>query len=217
MNCNFKDETGNRYGKLTVISCEIVKGKAFWKCKCDCGNITTVAGDKLRRGVTKSCGCIQQEHRKEGFNKSHGMTNTRLYSEWCNMKARCNNPRSLMYGNYGDRGIKVCEEWRKFENFMSWALLHGYSDELTIERKDVNGDYEPSNCKWITPTEQYLNRTDTHLITAFGKTQTIKEWADETGLKYDTIHARVMYYGWSGEEAVTRKPHHKKGGGSSGC
>lgn len=208
MNHNFKDEKGNRYGKLTVISYEVKNGKAYWKCKCDCGNMTSVAGDKLRRGITKSCGCIQRSHRKEGFHKSHGMTETRLYSEWCNMKARCNNPRNIMYKNYGGRGIKVCEEWRKFENFMEWAISHGYTDELTIERKNVNGNYEPSNCEWIPRDKQYLNRTDSRLITAFGKTQTIKEWADETGIKYDTIQARIKYYGWTGEDAVSKKPHH---------
>lgn len=217
MNHNFKDETGNRYGKLTVISYEVINGKAFWKCQCDCGNVTRVAGDKLRRGITKSCGCIQQAHRKTGFNKSHGMTETRLYTEWRNMKARCNNPRNQMYKNYGGRGVKVCEEWHKFEPFMKWALSNGYTDDLTIERKDVNGNYEPKNCEWITQAEQYLNRTDSHFITALGKTQTIKEWADETGIKYDTIQARVKYYGWSGEDAITKKPRHIKGGGFSGC
>ena len=206
MNHNFKDETGKRYGKLTVISYEMTNGKAFWKCKCDCGNETLVAGDKLRSGRTKSCGCIQQAHRKEGFHKSHGMTDTRLYYEWCNMKSRCNNLKNIMYKNYGGRGIKVCDEWLDFETYMEWALSHGYTDNLTIERVDVNGNYEPSNCKWITNKEQYLNRTDTHLVTAFGKTQTIKEWSEETGIKYDTIHARLKYYGWSAEDAVSVSP-----------
>lgn len=208
MNHNFKDETGNRYGKLTVLSYETTNDKAFWKCRCDCGNITIVAGDKLRSGRTTSCGCVQQEHRKKGFHKSHGMTDTRLYYEWCNMKSRCNYPKNIMYKSYGGRGVKVCEEWDKFENFMDWALSHGYADNLTIERKDVNGNYEPNNCEWIPLKEQYLNRTDSRLITAFGKTQTIKEWADETGIKYDTIQARIKYYGWSGEDAVSKKPHH---------
>ena len=113
-----------------------------------------------------------------------------------------------MYKNYGGRGIRVCDEWKDdFEPFMKWAQENGYKEGLSIERIDVNGNYEPSNCKWITPKEQYLNRTDSHLITAFGKTQTIKEWADESGLKYNTIERRINQYGWTAEEAVTVKPH----------
>lgn len=216
MNHSFKDETNKRYGKLVAISYEIRNHKAFWLCKCDCGNTTIVAGDKLRLGKTKSCGCIQKEHREKGFHKSHGMTNSRLYYEWCNMKSRCSNPKNIMYSNYGGRGITFCEKWKQFEDFMKWANDNGYNDNLTLERINVNGNYEPDNCKWIPIKEQYLNRTDSHVITAFGKTQTIKEWADETGLKYDTIHARIKYYGWSAEDAVSLNPH-KKGGGFSGC
>ena len=139
------------------------------------------------------------------------MTDSRLYTAWLNMRSRCYSVNNIMYQNYGGRGICVCDEWRNsFENFMSWANGNGYQEGLTLERINVDGNYEPSNCTWITKTEQYLNRTDSHKITAFGKTQTIKEWSDESGLKYDTIERRINQYGWSAEEAVTIKPHQRK-------
>ena len=123
------------------------------------------------------------------------------------MKHRCNDPKNMMYKNYGGRGIKVCDEWlNSFDAFDTWAESAGYVEGLSIERIDVNGNYEPSNCKWITKKQQYLNRTDSHRITAFGKTQTIKEWSDETGIKYDTIERRINQYGWTPERAVTERP-----------
>ena len=115
-----------------------------------------------------------------------------------------------MFYAYGAKGIRVCEEWHSFEKFAEWALSHGYNDTLTIERIDYSKDYCPENCKWIPKQEQYLNRSDSHLVTAYGKTQTIKEWSDETGIKYDTIERRINAYGWSAEKAVSIKPHHKK-------
>lgn len=142
---------------------------------------------------------MQQEHRLAGFNKSHGMTDTRLYNIWLNMKERC---KSKTNKYYGQKGISVCKEWEKFPPFAEWALSHGYTDDMTIERVDVNGNYEPQNCKWITAKNQYLNRTDSHYLTAFGKTQTIKEWATETGIAYDTIERRINAYGWTAEDAV---------------
>ena len=200
---------GLRFGRLEVIEMSHVdkSGKAFWICKCDCGNKKIVSGDKLRSGKTKSCGCLQAELRKNGIRKTHGMTKTRLYTEWCNMRSRCHNVNNK---NYGGRGISVCDEWEKFENFMLWAISNGYNDNLTIERIHVDGNYEPDNCKWITPKEQHLNRTDSHKITAFGETKTIKEWSDSTGIGYDTIERRVNAYNWSGEEAVTIPPHRKR-------
>ena len=207
MNHNFKDETGKRYGNLTVIALDHVKNKAFWLCKCVCGNTKVVSGDKLRSGNTKSCGCIQDKVRKSGNNRrTHGMTHSRLYSEWCNMRSRCNYPGNVMYKNYGGRGIRCCEEWNSFDAFMKWANESGYTDDLTLERIDINKGYNPDNCSWIPRNKQYLNRSDSHYLTAFGKTQTIKEWSEETGIKYDTIHARIKYYGWDAEKALSKHP-----------
>lgn len=204
------DITGQRFGRLTVLRFDKIdkRGEKFWLCQCDCGNVTSVSSSKLRSGYTKSCGCLQQEHRKKGFNRRHGMTNTKLYVIWQNMKHRCNDPNNIMFQHYGGRGITVCQEWLSgFEQFLKWAEAAGYHEGLSLERINVNGNYEPNNCKWITQTQQYLNRTDSHYLTAFGKTQTIKEWADECGIKYDTIERRINQYGWSAEDAVTFKPH----------
>lgn len=205
-----KDITGQQFGELTVISFDgkDKRGEATWKCKCSCGNITTVTGHKLRSGWTKSCGCLQDKHRHEGFHKTHGMTNTKLYVIWQNMKHRCYDPNNIMFKNYGGRGIRVCDEWLSgFEPFMKWSFENGYSDGKSIDRIDVNGKYEPINCRWVNREQQYLNRTDSHLLTAFGKTKTIKEWSEESGIKYDTIERRVNQYGWDAEKAVTVRPH----------
>ena len=111
-----------------------------------------------------------------------------------------------MYKNYGGRGIRCCEEWNSFDEFMKWANESGYTDDLTLERIDINKGYNPDNCSWIPRDKQYLNRSDSHYLTAFGKTQTIKEWSEETGIKYDTLHARIKYYGWDPEKALTKHP-----------
>ena len=204
------DITGQRFGRLTVLRLDKIdkRGEKFWLCQCDCGNTASVSSYKLRTGYTRSCGCLQQEHRKEGFNRKHGMADTKLYVIWQNMKHRCTDPKNMMFKHYGGRGITVCQEWLSgFEQFLKWAESAGYYEGLSLERINVNGNYEPNNCKWITKTQQYLNRTDSHFLTAFGRTQTIKEWADESGIKYDTIERRVNQYGWSAEKAVTFKPH----------
>ena len=203
-----KDITGMKFGRLTVLrlSHKDSRQECHWLCKCECGNEKTVSGNKLRSGNTKSCGCMQKEFLDGRLRRKHGLTNSKLYATWENMKHRCGDPKNWMYPNYGGRGIKVCEDWLDSSNFIEWALSHGYKEGLSIERIDVNGNYEPSNCKWIELKEQYLNRTDSHLLTAFGKTQTISEWAKETGLNYNTIERRVNKYGWDAERAITEKP-----------
>lgn len=203
---------GKQFGRLTVVSLDRTtqNGKRYWLCECECGNTKVVEGYKLRSGNTMSCGCLQNEVRGT-YRKSHGMTNTKLYTIWQNMKHRCNDSKNIMYKNYGGRGIRVCEEWMSgFEPFMEWAFDNGYVEGLSIERVDVNGNYEPCNCKWITKKEQYLNRTDSHKITAFGKTQTLKEWSDEVGIKFDTLERRINKYGWEPEKALTVKPWGRK-------
>ena len=206
-----KDITGERFGKLTVISKHHLDKRQewHWECKCDCGNTTIVTGNKLRSGHTKSCGCMLEEHRSKGFHKTHGLSETKLYTVWLNMKHRCYYKRNNMYYAYGGRGISVCDEWMKFEVFADWAFSNGYEEGLSLERIDVNGNYCPENCKWIPMKKQYLNRTDSHLLTAFGETMTIKEWSDRSGIKYDTIERRINAYGWTPEDAVTKKPNKK--------
>lgn len=143
------DLQGRRFSYLTVT--EFVgmnkNGHALWECRCDCGNTKIVPSHKLLDGEYKSCGCM---HHKYG----HGKTETRLYHIWRTMKARCLNVNSQKYKNYGGRGITICDEWKNnFQAFYDWATSHGYTEEMSIDRVDVDMGYRPSNCQWITTSE----------------------------------------------------------------
>ena len=145
------DLTGQKFGRLTVIcdSQERKWGQVVWNCLCDCGNQTRVASKDLKRGDTKSCGCLKKEALK-----THGGTYIRLYRRWGYIKERCNNPRHSNYKYYGKKGISICKEWlNSFVSFRNWALASGYQDNLTIDRIDNKGNYEPSNCQWLTRSE----------------------------------------------------------------
>jgi hypothetical protein len=149
-----------------------------------------------------SCGCL----RKAGSHRTHNLSDTRLYRIWGNIKSRCYNTNIRQYKDYGARGITVCNEWlNSFEVFYEWAMANGYSEELTIDRIDVNGNYEPSNCRWITMKEQSKNRTDNHHLTHNGETKTIAEWSEITGIHRATIESRLKA-GLTIEQALTKAP-----------
>jgi hypothetical protein len=155
-----KDLTGNRYGKLRVISLmPSEKGiPTRWMCKCDCGNDHPARAGNLQSGQTKSCGCARPQF--DGSNKTHGQSRSREYILWSTMKARCANPNREEYSRYGGRGIRVCDRWRGpngFENFMA-DMGPRPSPQHTVERNDNDGNYEPSNCTWSTRKEQHKNR-----------------------------------------------------------
>lgn len=170
VNMNHNDLTGQRFGRLVVIKrAYFKKGKTYWICRCDCGNEKTVSRTHLLSGKTSSCGCYKreciignlQEH-MSGFTM-HGKSKTRLYKVWVNMHSRCNCETCDSYKYYGERGITVCDEWSTFPPFYEWAMANGYDPDApygkcTIDRIDVNGNYEPSNCRWVDMKVQASNK-----------------------------------------------------------
>lgn len=193
-----KDLRGQKFGRLIVLDNEPIriKGQTYWNCKCICGNEGYIFSGNLTKRKIQSCGCLLDEHRKElykyaiKYNKKHPSKTRRLYGVYSLMKRRCYNSNCKAYKNYGARGIKICDEWLEdFMNFYNWAITNGYDINAkrgiyTIDRIDVNGNYEPSNCRFITIKQQQNNRTNNRLITFNGKTKTVAQWCEYYGISY---------------------------------
>ena len=164
------DFTGERFGRLIAVQKTTERTKdnhLLWKCVCDCGNVVFVRSTDLKKGNTKSCGCLQRE--KAAINSwKHGFKGTRIYQCYRGMINRCTNPKNKDFKYYGGRGVAICSEWLNKETgakaFFDWAVLNGYDDSLTIDRIDVNGDYSPTNCKWSTRREQSQNRRNVRKV-----------------------------------------------------
>lgn len=199
-----KDLTGKRYGRLVVVSrIGGIGEKSKYECKCDCGDTAVVYACNLVTGATRSCGCARKENTSK-LKWSHGQCGSRLYRCWRNMISRCENSRNKEYDNYGGRGISVCTAWHDFKLFFQWAISNGYSDELTIERINVNCGYSPENCTWADTYTQARNRTNNRMITYQGKTMIVTDWAKETGIGEATIRHRLDA-GWTVEETLTKR------------
>ena len=190
--CNrIHDLTGQVFGRLTVIDLSTRKSGTtrMWNVVCECGNKRTIASDSLVKGNTKSCGCLAHDPAMDVPNAS----NTRIYNIWKGMRERCSVSKHSAYKNYGERGIRVSDEWsNSFKAFRDWAYSNGYTDDLTIDRIDNDGDYEPDNCRWFTYTQQSNNRSDNILVEHQGKKQTLSQWSIDLNIKYGTLSGR--YY-----------------------
>lgn len=201
MNRKIQNLTGEKFGRLTVLGLDTVKEsrKTYWMCQCECGNIKSCRADSLKCGAITSCGCKKKEQDKVNLtaNHSHKQSGTRLYYIWQGVKSRCYNVNDSRYANYGGRGIKVCEEWKSdFSNFFQWASESGYSDLLTIDRINVDGDYEPCNCRWADAKTQCNNRTSNIYIKIGNSTKTLKEWCDIFNVNYSKTIKRYHRNGF---------------------
>lgn len=209
-------QKGTRYGRLVVVKeVEPRKVKRGYErrflCMCDCGKMVETLLRSLRIGATQSCGCKHQEMSAEACrNRRIHPDNddaNRIYTVWCNMKSRCFRKTASSYKMYGARGIGVCDEWKNcFLSFYEWSIANGYKDGLTIDRINNNGNYEPSNCRWVTPQEQANNTRKNVFITHNGETHTIAEWSRLTGIDRTTIRVRLKN-GWD-DDIIFSKPTH---------
>lgn len=224
---NKMDLTGQRYGRLVVIKeAEPYFPSTYpkkprcrqWLCKCDCGNKKVIMQTSLRTGNTKSCGCGCEENRKRilmkpGATRCKFPSEKRLRGILGNMKMRCYNPNTKYYENYGGRGIKICDEWLSkdgADNFCEWALNHGYKEGLTIDRINNDGNYEPSNCRWLCRTEQMSNTRNNVYFNYYGEMLTATQIARLRGCDSNILRWRLQH-GWALETAInTPKKHYKK-------
>jgi len=208
------DITRQKFGKLTAINLHHIKKtnkgtRHYWLCRCECGNEVIVRKDHLTSYKVRSCGCLNKEQLNSirHLTVKHNHRKHRLYHIWISLKGRCYNKSNTKYKNYGERGVRVCDEWiNNFAAFYDWSIENGYDEnakygECTIERIDVNGNYEPSNCKWANEQEQANNRTTNCNITYNNETHTLAEWARIAKIKYATLYMRYKR-GWSFEKCL---------------
>lgn len=198
------DLVGKKFGRLSVVKRveNNHNGDTMFLCLCDCGNYTKVSSPNLRRNHVKSCGCVKKET-SPTWRTKHGLTDSRIHKTWSAMKQRCFNKNCNAYPTYGGRGITVCDEWKNdFLAFYNWAIAHGYSDTLTIDRIDPNGNYEPSNCRWIEIKKQCDNRRNTLRLEYNGETHTIGEWSKIVGVSESTLRSRYYTRRWPVEKVL---------------
>lgn len=203
-----KDYSGERFGRLTVLSfSKKEKGRYFWVCKCDCGNIKEVCIRELKNGNTKSCGCLRKE--SPSRIKTNNMSNTRIHQIYHNMKSRCLNPKNTRYRDYGERGIKICDEWLGkyigFNNFCKWAFDNGYSENLTLDRIDNNGNYCPDNCRWADTKTQRRNSRKIINITIGKDTKCLKDWCEFYNIKEPALFNYAKRNSVSIKESLKRR------------
>lgn len=185
---NKRNLIGKKFGRLEVLEEAEKRGKRiYWLCKCDCGVIKEICGEKLTSGNTISCGCYNREK-----NTKHGRSKERIYTIWNNMKQRCYNKKHIAYIRYGGKGVTVCEEWlNNIENFIEWAENSGYKENLTLDRIDNSKGYSPDNCRWATRKEQAVNRKTSKLYEYKGEIHTLNEWSKILKIPQSTLWYRA--------------------------
>lgn len=195
---------GQRFGRLTVVSFPAYcTSGSYVDCLCDCGNKKSTLFWLLLNGRCQSCGCQKRDNCRRVF-RTHGQYGTPTYGIWAAMITRCTNPNARYYERYGGRGIKVCERWLKFENFL--ADMGVRPEGLTLERKNNDDNYSPENCIWATLAQQANNRSNNHFIEIRGERLTLSQWARRFGLKANMVNYRVVRLGWTVEEALNLVP-----------
>nr|WP_297873513.1 hypothetical protein [uncultured Blautia sp.] len=193
----FKNLSGGRYGRWLVLEeFKMENEKTYWLCQCDCGTRKYVRADQLLSGDSKSCGCLTVNSAT-----THGLSKKRIYQIWSHMIQRCENRNATSYKDYGERGISVNYEWHDFRKFYEWSIENGYADHLSIDRINVNGNYEPSNCRWVDSKTQANNRRNNHYVKINGIVHTLKQWSEISCVPYGTICQRIRN-GWNEEAAI---------------
>lgn len=202
-----KDLTSQRFGLLVAEHIVDRPGRAAWQCHCDCGGEKVALSNNLLNGTTKSCGCLHRQRASEA-NRTHGESReTPEYRAWKAMLTRCGNVKQSNFENYGGRDIGVCKRWTKFENFLA-DMGRRPSPDYTLERKNVNGHYVPSNCIWATRTEQARNTRRNRRVTIEGRTKTISEWEASSLLEKAVINR--LKHGWTTKDAFSVPRYHRR-------
>lgn len=197
----FRDLTGQKFNRLTVLHRVPNPKYTRWLCLCDCGNKIEVMSTHIISGNIKSCGCWKREQTIKRETK-HGLHHVREYITWQAIKSRCNNPKNDHYQSYGGRNIKVCPEWENdFARFFK-DMGPKPTPKHSIDRIDNDKGYSPDNCRWATRDEQIINRRDTLFLTHNDDTKTVIEWSKITKISYNTLKKRLAL-GWSAEKALS--------------
>lgn len=202
------DLVGRVFGALTVIARADppigANRQSLWLARCECGSVRPYSGGHLRQGRLQSCGCKKSKLIGDALSThgdTRGVKREPEYIVWCSMRQRCSNPNASKFEDYGGRGIRVCERWSRYENFLE-DMGRRPSSSHSIERIDVDGGYEPGNCRWATADDQSVNKRTSRKVTHEGRTLTTSEWAKETGINRSTIELRLNL-GWTPERALT--------------
>lgn len=205
------EKAGHKFGKWVVIDSHIIKGNnkcPYLLCRCECGVERYVIRTNLRGNRSTMCRSCSNK----AINTTHGLREHPLYYVWGSIISRTSNKKCKNYHNYGLRGITLCDDWRRdFKSFFNWCISHGYKEKLEIDRIDNDGNYEPSNCRFVNRSRNQRNKRSNVYLTAFGETKTMADWADDKRcvVAYTTLSRRIREMKWDHEKAIT-KPNMKK-------